>query len=31
MEEKKEEILEITEENVEGGNDGIQIANTVKK
>ena len=29
MEEKKEEILEITEENVEGGNDGIQIANDV--
>lgn len=29
MEEKKEEILEITEENAEGGNDGIQIANDV--
>ena len=29
MEEKKEEILEITEENNEGGNDGIQIANDV--
>ena len=29
MEEKKEEILEITEENLEGGNDGIQIANDV--
>ena len=29
MEEKKEEILEIREENAEGGNDGIQIANDV--